>query len=881
MPPKHIMRIPAVEFLNSHGIKFQEGIPKGGVAWYNLASCPICESKGYQCGLSESFNSEGVSTKGYKCQHTGTTDPKEFYSRLGYASAIGQASKPVQKRNLEVAKKETKKGESVDSLQRANLESLAINQKRLRGNKKAMAYLLGRGLTAKTIEHFRIGLSKAYTRTDGVITEHCLVHPLFNRRGEPVKKNSYYNVPGLTLNPKDPNGWMGGAVSSSYAGDSDGKILFVAEGSKDVWMLWQQIQGSSLEKGFLIVTSTHGHAFPVEWEDSTFWKKFDQVYLGQDNDEPGNQMVARLVGVLGRDAKRVRVPEEKGKDWTDFFKNGATIEDFQDLLTVAPPATLVVAAEDPSDSQFGLVAYKPVDINGSFHKGHLHYTVRTMFRTKAQVKSDDGSSREEVHESIQTVIVRSDGAILTAVVQPAPKGTHHSHQVLRLTDGTLIARVPTPSPHATWDWYSIRRFHVAKTEGSKVDVRPLAVLVNDVQNYLMNQIWLPYPDDYVILAFTVLASYVQTIFDAVPLFLVNGPRGSGKTELGRVMNDVAANASVIGKGSAATIARLIDQTRGFVVLDDLESIGAAKVDAQFSELVQALKLSYKKTTATKIWTDTKTMKVEELNFFGIKMINNTTGVDSILGSRMLIIQTRKRLPLEKELWESSRVPMNGPPAGLRDELHTWAFEHCKEVSDVYHSMYRQGSDRSDEIAAPLRVIAEMTNDKVLQSRLEAGLARQIVTPKHNEDPVELLEEALHNIVLEGFRAITIQHVALEMKKLTPENYGQERTTDIAECFRPEWIGRQLRSQGLIDDLGAPRRIRLHGMNLRAYDIAQSFVKGVAAQLEKIGRELIASPQQPVAFCQGCDGCQYRNAGCEIMPRRLDAERTKPRLVVNR
>ena len=124
----------------------------------------------------------------------------------------------------------------------------------------------------------------------------------------------------------------------------------------------------------------------------------------------------------------------------------------------------------------------------------------------------------------------------------------------------------------------------------------------------------------------------------------------------------------MGQGSAATIARLIDLSRGFVVLDDIESIGGNKVDAQFSELTQGLKLSYKKSTAAKIWTDVKTMKVERLNFFGIKMINNTSGVDAILGSRMFVIQTRKHLPQETALWEVTRSLSAEPPTGLRDEL---------------------------------------------------------------------------------------------------------------------------------------------------------------------------------------------------------------------
>lgn len=487
---------------------------------------------------------------------------------------------------------------------KASSEAMAVYQKRLRENKSAMDYLSARGLAPETIEHFRLGISKPYTGKDDVRTDNCLVFPLFNRRGEPVKKNAYYNIPGVSENPKDQNGWMAGAVTSYFAGNPKANSLFVCEGAKDLWILWQQIQGSPLEEELLLVTSTHGTSIPAEWQDEAFWQGFGQVYLGQDTDAAGERIIVKLVGMMGRDAARVRVPTVLGKDWTDFFQNGGTVADLQELLSGAPQATVPVVEGDDRE-QLGLVSYKPVDINGSFHDGHLHYTIRALHRKRAKQKNEDGSVDEVIQEALQTVVVRSDGAILTAMLQPTIKGAHHSQQVLRLTDGTLIAKMPAPSPYASWSWPSIWRFHEAKTSGGRINLRPLPLLVREVQDYLKNQVWLPHIDDYAILALGVVATYVQTVFDAVPLFLVNGPKGSGKTELGRAMKDVCANATMIGQGSAATIARLIDMTRGFVVLDDLESIGMGKVDAQFSELIQALKLSYKKSTASKVWTDTE------------------------------------------------------------------------------------------------------------------------------------------------------------------------------------------------------------------------------------------------------------------------------------
>ena len=860
-----IMREPAAELLARHGIGYKTSI-KGAVTWFNLDECPLCLHKGGQCGISESIGENGKLIHGFKCWHGDSTDPRSFYASLGYPEDILSKTTPKTRNNA--ASKDVKP----DVLARANPETLATNRKRLRENVPAMDYLFTRGLSSKTIEHFRLGLTRPYKDKDGNISSNCLIYPLFNRHGQPVKKNAYYNIPGVSENPRDPNGWMAGEVMCYYGADaSSRKKIFVCEGAKDLWRLWQEVQGTDLDRELLLVTSTHGSAFPREWKDPEYWSPWDTIYFGQDNDDAGERIVSKLVEYVGRDALRVRVPASMGKDWTDYFRSGGTIEDFRKLLGEASPVTRIIKDDEEEKEQFGLLAYRPVDINGSFHKGHLYYTVQALMREKVEIENEEGGREEQIQEAVKTVVVRSDGAILSAVMPPAPKGTPPAQRVLRLTDGTLVSKMPAPSPYATWSWPSINRFHRAKSEGEKVRTRPLPLLVNDIRDYLRNQVWLPHADDYTLLALAAVATYVQPVFDAVPLFLVNGPKGSGKTELGRAMKDVCANSALVGQGSAATIARLIDMSRGFVVLDDIESIGNNKVDAQFSELIQGLKLSYKKSTAAKIWTDIKTMKVEKLNFFGIKMINNTTGVDAILGSRMFVIQTRKRLPQEITLWEASRSLKAEPPAGLRDDLHTWAFEQCIEVSRAYQKKHTQGGERADEIAAPLRVIAGLTDDGEIRSTLEVALARQGSRPKQHDDPLEILEEALANLVIEGFREIMIQHVALEMRLMVPDNYGQERTTEIPEIFRPEWIGRQLRMQGWLEETNGQRRVRLFGMSFRAFEIALTFIAEVTGHLEKDGKSLVAEVQQATDFCQGCEGCRYRNTGCDIMPKRLDAE----------
>jgi hypothetical protein len=76
------------------------------------------------------------------------------------------------------------------------------------------------------------------------------------------------------------------------------------------------------------------------------------------------------------------------------------------------------------------------------------------------------------------------------------------------------------------------------------------------------------------------------------------------------------------------------------------------------------------------------MSIKRLNFYGVKMINNTTGTDHILGSRALKIYMRKipnhlKMVLETpDSWDV--IELNK----LRDELHTWTFENVGLIDQM-------------------------------------------------------------------------------------------------------------------------------------------------------------------------------------------------------
>jgi hypothetical protein len=749
-----------------------------------------------------------------------------------------------------------------ESARRLNNEFNAKLRKRLHDNKRAIQYLTNRGLTIDTIDHFSLGLSLPYSsKKRGREQSDALVYPLRSRDGRFYNKYGYCNIPDVTLNPPESRFWISGDARTYYADSAAGKkLVFVCQSALDLWRHWQSFQGASFRADFLLISSTSDSVFPEEWKEQSFWAGWETIFLGHDNDPAGEQLTHQLAELIGRDSRRVRVPTSFGRNWTEFWQGGADISEFTSLVRDAPVLSLKVQSYEEDTQGYGRFAYKPVNINGAFHNGHLYYAVQILNRSKEVILGNTGSSVTVDVEKLETVVVRSDRTIHSAVSAAAPKGTRENDRVMRLTDGTLIDKEPRPNKYGTWSWPSIQAYLDGKAKGRK-----LGEILRDVAAYLKASVWLPHEEDYSLLTLIVPVTFAQAVFDSVPLVLVNGPAGSGKSELGRAMARVCSNAYVCGQSSAAAIARFINESRGFVVLDDMEGIGGR--GGQFSELVQALKLSYNKATAVKLWTDVKTMRTQLLDFYGVKMINNTRGAGEILGSRMLKIQTRKIL-------ESFRGDFgNMPPTAtarlnhLRDELHTWTFENAKLLDETYRNLYPKTPDRADEITAPLYVMAAIARDAELSSRFNVALTRQRRPPLSYGNPQELLNEALKALVAQGYNLISPTHLSLEIRRLidTDDNSDSAGMTGWA---RPGPVGRLLRSLEVInEDDARTKRVRVFGLNLRFYPLRESYLTGVKEWFEKRGTAFTPGMKQPTEFCGECASCPYSTHNCEIMSRR--------------
>lgn len=749
---------------------------------------------------------------------------------------------------------------------------------RLQSNEAVLQYLYSRSLLLETINEFKLGLSFPYKRQDGLTTEDALVVPIRKEDGSFANVNAYYAIKDVTQNPTNENGWMKGSPQAYFTHPYRKQTkVFICEGIKDAWVVYQNLKENNLLKEILVCSSTHGSSIPDTFKDESFWGKFDKIYLGHDHDSAGDRIAEKLTEYIPKDCYRVKCPvsyaqnakytasgevkpqTEWGADWTDFFKADSCIEEFLVLLDDAPTCTTKIDENEHQDNFNieGRFNVSPIDINNAYINGKMYYPIQTLVRKK----EFDEYNQEYFVERYETVVIRSDGTVHKAVKSPAPKGTPDSERVVRLSDGTLIRSEPKANDYGTWKWNNIDAYIKGKLK-----VRETKDIYEDVYNVLKKSVWLPVKEDYVILSLIVLATYVQNIFESVPILFLNGQAGTGKSQTGIIMSKLSCNGSVIGQVSAASAARHIDAARGFVVFDDLEGVASkgGKDGGQFSELVQALKVSYNKNTAEKIWTDVKTMKTERLNFFGIKMISNTSGADDILSTRMLRIQTLHIPDSEKGTIKKMNASDFSHIEQLRQELHAWGFMNCNKIENI-SLVSTDKSGRFDEIALPLRVISSMISKECSQ-KLETALSKQRTIVFESNEPIEVLKEAVKNLIKDGFIRFTVTQLILELRTLLDENFGANMTNEIPEWQRPEWIGRQLRTLGLLDsvDLG---RSTFYGKRLKVMQFNDYAINEV---IEELGAT-IDQIKEPFDFCKGCSTCPYANSHCDFRVKRLQEE----------
>ena len=723
----------------------------------------------------------------------------------------------------------------------AGAENLRRQMRRLRANGPALAALLRLGVGEPLIDRFSLGFKEPYAaRATGVVTENALAFPIHARGGGPIGRFAYANVPGVTLNPGRPDYWGPGDCLPYYSAAAEaGDDLLVVRDPLTMWLAAGALAADAGRR-VVVLTRSHFDGLPFDFSGATFWRPWGRVVLALDEDDHSAAMADAVLRSAGRDVLRATSGGE-GR-WASMLAHGASGHEIRQCMDRAKVAASPTAMPVSAEAAVGSFEADPVAVMGAFANGFMYYATRVERRHAGPLGGLSATAPvgDGVVQEYATVVVRSDGELLEAEVLPAPRGTPAHRRVMALSDGTRISAMPAPTV-TSWSFASIQRFVADRRADREPAARPLARLVADLEAYVASVVWLPDADAGLLVALYSVMTHCYRVFDAVPLLLVQGERGSGKSELGQAMADLGFNAVLVGATTAAAIVRLIDETRGLLVLDDLEKVSGAV--GGVGDVSQILKVSYKAATGRKAVAD-RSGRVVVHDFFGPKVITNIAGAHDVLRSRMLRVATRALAGGAPAKGVVGSDPTRSRP--LRDELHVWAMANAATVGEGYRELLATSavSDRHAEIAAPLRAIARIAGGDVSE-RLERVLGRQ---REDKVDPEAVLVRAVEAIVARGGGPeVTLAEIAMQAELALG---GQEPPPDTVRSA--EWVGRALVRLGVRDAERQPTRQRLRGRVVRIVSLDPDWL----ASRRPAGGD--ADPPSPLAFCaaRACPGCAY-------------------------
>ncbi|WP_372922165.1 hypothetical protein [Roseovarius sp.] len=783
---------------------------------------------------------------------------------------------------------------AAEDLAPISMETLSKDQRRLKPDGEAWGYLQRIGLDPEQMkERFGVGFAALSRSKSDEPRGQWLTAPVVNRDGVLLKRIVKLVVPEISVNPQDAESWSAGAPLTYWCGGGGGEKpwLFVAPRVRDAWRVWQTIRGTSLEARMTVIASTDYAIVPEEWKSPDFWGGRQRIYLGHDNDALGEQTASRIQARIPLDFLRIEVPRDIGRDWIAFFGNqpgpagvAAFERRLEDAHVIGLKAPKVTPTVPLSDQDEGIYEDCRININGAFENGHMYYPfqVRKVEDIQHRKQKSDGTFDvfSEKATYYQTRVVRSDGAMLGVSTAPAPRGVEEEDRAIVLDDGTEILSIPKPRDFSTWTWPSIRKF-VDDLRVGKTPHRRLSEIMSDVCDHLRQVTWLPNETDYDIIAAYIMMSYCYNAFDAIPMLLLNGEKGSGKSSLAEAIADLSFNGQMLGGGSEKAFVRAVDQGRGLLVLDDLEAVGRrGSDDGGYGDINQILKVSYSKATGLKSVVE-KNGSTKMLNFYGPKIITNISGIDAVNATRMYLILCR---PMPSGIADSGRIHGRDLNVSepLRQELHAWGMANILDAHRRYQEKSSSRSGRAEQIAAPLRVIADMTGDEAFIEAVEAGLARLAYSKGEATSAEDLIVQAVEASIERGARSlISLAQIRAELA-LIPEARLLEPAHQVPQDLAPlqdhNALGRMLRTLGIRRPTDGPR-VRLSGQLIRCYELDKAFVDDV---LEKAAEEKRSvdppyTARDPkrlgVAFCdtQPCQTCPYASICEAALPKIRDGK----------
>ena len=112
-------------------------------------------------------------------------------------------------------------------------------------------------------------------------------------------------------------------------------------------------------------------------------------------------------------------------------------------------------------------------------------------------------------------------------------------------------------------------------------VEPSPNIWEEIKDYIITQVDLKDPRQYDLLTVYIKATWIREAFPVIPYLQIMGPKNSGKTRLGEVIQQLCYRGILASNISTATFYRIIDLYHPALILDEPEIyLNAKKTEIQ-------------------------------------------------------------------------------------------------------------------------------------------------------------------------------------------------------------------------------------------------------------------------------------------------------------
>lgn len=301
--------------------------------------------------------------------------------------------------------------------------------------------------------------------------------------------------------------------------------------------------------------------------------------------------------------------------------------------------------------------------------------------------------------------------------------------------------------------------------------------------------------DLNILTLWIIGTYLFPIFEAYPYIYLGGMRGSGKTKVLDILQQLVFNPESTSNSSTSSLFRTIQRNLSTVLLDEGESLTGREANPELRLLFNA---GYKKSGVV-TRTHTESFNTERFKVYSPKAIASINPLEATLASRCITIimlrtanQDRGKRRINDQLinWQK-----------YRDNLYKFLINYGLCIAHLYNTSSDNLSNlinRDNELYLPLFCIASFIDKYIVESenKILPELQKYVKESLSQEQ-----EEGLDDWsfwVLEALNDLIKEHREYLIKDIKKQIIVNRNIDDdpVDERMTNKWIGSCLRKFGL-------------------------------------------------------------------------------------